>query len=104
MSNRAKIDDTSIVRCQWCGEDALASNWDDVSFKECTSREMRREYRSICEKFIWKAKADYYYKCPNCSMWSKADQLILLGKDKQIVRDALDKPISALGSIINSDA
>ena len=89
----ASVNKNSIVKCQWCTKTARAQEWNDNSYKECTSREMRRDYRDIFDIRMWYKNSTHYYKCPHCSMWSRGDQLLLLDDNGGIVRSIGCQPI-----------
>lgn len=91
MSNRIhKLSAEARVKCQWCLSDNAPKEWDSVTFSECKTREMKRSYKSIINIGSW---YDTFYKCPNCGMWSKGSQLLVLDGNGNIKRGLGGEPI-----------
>lgn len=88
-----KVTEQDRVKCPWCLSDFEAISWNDNTFKECRSREMRRVFRDIYNPQVWGRSSDHYYKCPSCGMWSKGNQLILLDESGEPVKGMGGQPI-----------
>lgn len=88
-----RVKDDSMIRCQWCQGENTAKEWNDLTYSDCKSREMRRAFRNIKEPKAWEQDAKFYYRCPCCSQWLRGDQLILLDNDGEPVRGIGGSPI-----------
>lgn len=64
-----------MILCQWCGNKSTAKEWNDNTYAECKSREMRRKYTPIYKERTFKRGANTFYKCPSCGTWSRGSQL-----------------------------
>ena len=72
------IDNNTKVKCQWCQVEYTAEEWNKNTLNECKSREMRRAFKAIFDPKVFSKNSKNFYKCPNCGMWSKGNQLIPL--------------------------
>ena len=88
-----RITNDSMVRCQWCDEEYEAGEWNDNTFKACTSRSMRRSFKEITSPKAWEHNAKFFYKCPGCGQWLRGNQLVLLDSDGNIVHNMGGTPI-----------
>ncbi len=79
-----EIASSTIISCQWCGVPSTLQEWDDISYKDCTSREMRRAYMHLSNERAFNKKYNKFYKCPNCGKWLKGCQLMVRSSDKNI--------------------
>ena len=66
------------IRCGWCDSKSTAEKWNENSYKECKSREMRRAYTDIYKYAAYRVGANTFYKCPACSSWSRGCQLAVV--------------------------
>lgn len=75
------------IKCGWCDGYTKAENWEKNTYDQCKSREMRRAYTSIYNKKTFYRKANTFYKCPICDMWSRGCQLKIVGTtDKELLK------------------
>ena len=81
------------VKCQWCEGEFSAESWNDSTYSECKSREMKRAFRPIFNRQVWGKTSQHFYKCPRCGMWSKGNQLVLLDKNGKVVRGIGGQPV-----------
>lgn len=81
-----KILKDSKIKCQWCSGVERAEIWNDKTFSECTTREMRRAFKEIYRTSVWMKGSNHFYKCPNCGSWSRGSQLVLLNKSDEVVK------------------
>ena len=88
-----KIDKESRVKCPWCLGDYEANTWNEETYGECKSREMRRAFKPIFDIKVWGDHSDHFYKCPSCGMWSKGNQLMLLDINNNVIKSIGCKPI-----------
>lgn len=63
------------VGCYWCSEVSTAENWNNATYSECTSREMRRAYTPIFNEKTFTESANTFYKCPLCGKWTRGSNL-----------------------------
>lgn len=75
------LSQTEKVCCGWCDKASLARDWNDVTFKECKSREMRREYTPIFNEKAFLRQSNTFYKCPICGRWLRGCQLRIVETD-----------------------
>ena len=69
------------VECPWCGETKTLGEWNDNTYKRCTSREMRRAFTPLTQERAFTRKADTFYLCVNCNRWSRGSQLKIVNTD-----------------------
>lgn len=69
------LNDNSIVKCPWCLSEHTLKEWDDLTFAECRTREMKRAFRSLKNRQVWGKESKNFYKCPNCANWSRGNKL-----------------------------
>lgn len=94
MANKnSLVKENSQVKCQWCSGITDAKSWNAETFKQCSSREMKRAFKDIYNIQVWLKNSDNYYKCPKCGTWSRGNQLILLDNKGNIVRSVGNVPI-----------
>lgn len=75
------------IQCGWCGEKATLEEWDNLTYSQCTNREMRRAYTSLTNEKAFLTKTDTYYECPNCHKWSRGNQLSFVDtEDPKLLR------------------
>ena len=85
MGRRVLHELTEVI-CPWCHEKSTVKEWDDNTYKCCTSREMRRLYLSIKEVKAFYKGSGKYYKCPKCNMWSEGCNLRMDTCDPELIR------------------
>ena len=81
------------IRCGWCDNISSAKDWNDNTYSECKSRAMRREYVPIYKKSTFYRRADTFYKCPQCSTWSRGCQLTVLDENGDRLKGLGGEPI-----------
>lgn len=87
------LDSDTKVKCGWCGEVSTVKEWDDTTFSECKSREMRRAYKHLYDEKSFYRQADTYYKCPKCQAWSRGSQLKITDTDDKRLLSLGGEPI-----------
>ena len=80
------LNSTEIVICPRCDKKSTLKEWDDNTFKECKSREMRRLYLHLNMEKAFKKSSDTFYLCPKCNNWSRGSQLIVDSNDKRLIK------------------
>lgn len=88
-----EITQESSVRCPWCSIETEAKQWNDLTLSYCTSREMKRAFRTIYDKQVWGRDSDHFYICPACKTWSRGNQLILLDEEGNQVKNIGGQPV-----------
>lgn len=83
----------SLVQCPWCSDIEKAEVWNDGTYKECKSREMRRAFKPLFELQVWSKKSQHFYKCPSCGIWSRGNQLKLIDEEGNVVKSVGGQPI-----------
>ena len=68
----------SQIRCTWCGKKSSLKQWDDLTYSQCTNREMKRAYTKLTDKKAFLYKSDTFYMCPKCKKWSRGSNLKIL--------------------------
>ena len=91
-----QIKGTDKVRCQWCNTDTAAKEWNDITYSECITREMKRAFKPIFDIKVWGKGSDHFYKCPKCGMWSKGNQLLLIRPDGSVQRGLGGFPVMTI--------
>lgn len=98
MISLVEINKDSLVECQWCNIKSKAIEWNDLTFAQCFTREMKRAFRNIYDIKVWGNNSKNFYKCPNCGMWSRGNQLILFDEAGEKTRGLGGRPIIRLTS------
>lgn len=80
------IGNNEIVRCPRCGGESTLGEWDENSYKYCTSREMKRSYTHLNNSKAFEHKTEVFYNCPSCGHWSRGSQLRIISDDKKLAR------------------
>ena len=78
------LDTNLTIRCPWCNKSSTLGAWDTVTFGKCSTREMKRAFRSLTKEGTWLKNSNKYFMCPDCNRWLKASQLILVTDDKAL--------------------
>lgn len=78
-----ELTEDTELRCPLCNEISTALQWDTYTESKCTTRQLRRAYKSITTKGILSRTKDFYYCCPYCDKYSKANAL-------RFVRDSVN--------------
>lgn len=81
-----KIRDTEIIKCPRCGSKHILAEWENTTYGQCTSREMKRAYISLSVDRAYKEKSNTFYMCPRCNQWSRGSQLIIESDDIELVK------------------
>lgn len=84
------------IKCPWCEEHSTAKEWDDITFSECISREMKRAYKHITQEAVWGTSSNHFYKCPCCGTWSRGNQLKIVDTDELRLLKLGGKPILSI--------
>lgn len=74
------------IKCPHCDKTSAIGDWDDCSYAECITREMRRAYKSILNESVFNVKSNTAYKCPKCGNWIRGSQLIIESDDPKLKR------------------
>lgn len=83
---KAMIPDTEVVRCPRCQTMHSLKEWNDASYAQCKSREMKRSYTKLTEERAFNAKRNAFYLCPECNQWARGSQLIIESDDPRLVK------------------
>ncbi len=86
MDRVGKLDGQLNIKCQWCTKCSTLQEWDDNTYKECTSREMRRAYMKPDNPKAFKEATGKFYRCPKCGQWLKGSQLVIDTDNKELSR------------------
>ena len=78
------LSDDKLVKCPWCLDDRSLKEWNDATFAECRTREMRRAFRSLKNKSVWGKESKNFYKCPNCGNWSRGNKLRIISDNPEL--------------------
>ena len=78
------LDTNLIIRCPWCGSTRTLKDWDDTTFSKCSTREMKRSFRSLTKEGTWLKNSNKYFVCRECQKWVKASQLIIESNDAKL--------------------
>ena len=76
-NNVYRLSETDKIKCQWCNETANLDNWEQSTYRECKSREMKRKYTSLYDVRAFKHTSKTFYKCPCCGKWLRGSQLTI---------------------------
>lgn len=82
MVNR--LPENMIIKCQLCEQTSTLTEWDESTYRHCTSRELRRSYTSVVLPKAYKAQSDTYYICPKCGKMLRGCNLILVTEDESL--------------------
>ncbi len=63
------------VKCPWCGKLSKLGEWNDITYAQCFSREMKRAFTQLTEKKAFLKGSDTFYMCPLCKKWSRGNLL-----------------------------
>lgn len=81
------VSEHNIIQCGWCKAKNTAEKWNDITLKECNSREKRRAYTPVYKESTFTRGANTFYKCPSCGSWSRGSQLAIVDTDdKKLLR------------------
>lgn len=72
-----KLSSLRLAVCPGCKKSSTLLDWDKATKDLCTTREMRRSYRSVLDKKNWAHGVCRYYACPLCGNLYRANQLKL---------------------------
>jgi DNA-directed RNA polymerase subunit RPC12/RpoP len=75
------ISKTEKVRCPRCFKTSNLGEWDDLTFKQCFTREMKRAYTKLTLKKAFKRESNTFYMCPKCKAWSRGCNLTITDTD-----------------------
>lgn len=78
------LDTSLMIKCPRCEAESTLGDWDDYSYAECITREMRRGYIPLQEKRAFNTKSGVCYKCPKCAQWIRGSQLIIDSDDPEL--------------------
>lgn len=70
ISNRTKIcNDDTLIECPLCGKVHTAKEWDNITYEKCSSRKMKKDFKSITLAVSRRKGSQddkYYYWCDGC--------------------------------------
>ena len=78
------IDRNEHVRCSWCYGVSPLGDWNDLTYSQCTNREMKRAFRSLKNRQVWGKESKNFYKCPNCANWSRGNKLRVISDNAEL--------------------
>lgn len=82
--NISKVPGDGKVICPWCEKEETVDKWDELSFKECVSREQRRAYKHLSDPKVWGVNSTNFFKCPLCGQWVRGNKLRLNTTDGEL--------------------
>lgn len=80
------IKDTETIVCPRCGKKHSLSEWENLTYAQCTSREMKRAYIKLSTERAYREKTNTFYLCPSCNKWSRGSQLIIESDDPELAK------------------
>lgn len=83
----------SDVKCPWCMGESKLKEWSDLTYEQCTSREMKREFHSLSEPVAWIENPGYFFKCPICNNWSGGFNLSIVNTEDEKLKRLGGKPV-----------
>ena len=89
------------IKCGWCNTVKTAKEWNDNTYAECKTRDMRRSYTPIYKESTFLVGADTFYKCPSCSLWLRGCQLAIVGTTNKRLLRLGRKPV--IKEVIDND-
>lgn len=81
-----------LIKCQWCMGSSTLEEWDNTTYSNCTSREMRRAYMRLYTRKAYYENSGKFYKCPKCGKWLKGCQLIV-HNNEGVIKGIGGKPV-----------
>lgn len=84
MGIEAMLSDDKLIKCPWCLSERSLKDWNDTTFSECRSREMKRAFRSLKNKAVWGKESKHFYKCPNCANWVRGNKLKIVSDNVEL--------------------
>ena len=87
------IDKNIDIECGWCQQASRAEEWEENTYKECITREMRRAYTSIYKEKAFKRKTEAFYKCPKCNKWIRGSKLKIVNTEDENLTKLGGEPI-----------
>ena len=63
------------IRCPKCSGISSIGEWNDQSYKMCTTKEMKDDYLPLTHENAFNREEDTYYMCPKCREWTMGCQL-----------------------------
>lgn len=72
---KGNIPDDTMIVCSWCSTPHTANEWNDLTYSQCKSRDMRRAYTPITDSKAFSGNKKSYYKCPECGQWRAGSSL-----------------------------
>ena len=92
------IDRNEHVRCSWCYGVSPLGDWTDLTYSQCTNREMKRAFTPLMQEKAFMRKSDTYYMCPKCGKWSRGSQLRIVDtEDQRLLKLGGDTVFTELG-------
>lgn len=70
------------IRCGWCYKESTVGEWNDLTYSQCTNREMKRLFQPLMDKRAFNRNSVSFYQCPLCGKWLRGNQLTLI-KDSE---------------------
>ena len=81
------------VECPWCGNKEELGVWNDYTYMQCTSREMRRAFTELTREKAFTRKAKTFYLCIKCNKWVRGSQLWIVDTDNPELKKLGREPI-----------
>lgn len=75
-----------IIKCPLCESDHTVREWDENSYSQCTTREMRRCYTKLNSVKAFDRNEYKYYRCPSCDTWREGYKLVIVSDDEKLRR------------------
>ena len=85
-STKPEISNSETVRCPRCFKESKLGEWDDLTFKQCVTREMRRAYTKLNTKRAFRRESNTFYICPKCKVWSRGCHLTITNTEDETLK------------------
>lgn len=70
MKLNVEIKENMELVCPICGKVNTVKEWNNLSKKACTNRQMKRAYKELTSVKVYLHTSESYYQCPSCKRWS----------------------------------
>lgn len=79
-----RLDKSTIILCPWCNQRSSLDNWNNTTYKQCDTEEMKRDFLPLYYRRTFNEEEKTFYMCPKCERWIKAIQLKLLSTNDKV--------------------
>lgn len=92
-SGGSDLNKDTKVKCGWCDKISTVEEWNDYTFSQCISREMRRAFTPLFKRKAFRRDSNTFYRCPKCDTWSRGSQLFIVDFDNSELSELGGEPI-----------